>query len=147
MKKSATLSLTQCRLAHIYKLKSCNHCFGLAFETSYAHEMPPSITNMYGYYIVGLALQGITRCGVFAARAMPISNIDNSGKVPYYVTGPAKATRFLYWMERFKSNINSCWWAYNQIYSLYLQYEFLLKMNISLLLLNCFVTKLLRICV
>ena len=52
--------------------------------------MTPSIANMYGCYIVAFTLQGITSYGVFAAKAMPISNVDNPGKVPYYVTGPAK---------------------------------------------------------
>ena len=41
--------------------------------------MPPSVANMYGIYIVAFALQGITSCGVFAAKAMPISNINNPG--------------------------------------------------------------------
>ena len=57
--------------------------------------MPPSIANMYGYYIVAFALQGITRCGVFAAKATPLSNIDDPRKVPYYVTGPAKINQIL----------------------------------------------------
>ena len=43
------------------------------------------MVNMYGYYIVAFTLQGITRCGVFAAKAMPeampISNIDDPQKV------------------------------------------------------------------
>ena len=61
-----------------------------SFQTSYAHEMPPSVANMYGCCIVAFALQGITSSGVFAAKAMPISNFENPGKVPYYVTGPTK---------------------------------------------------------
>ena len=48
------------------------------------------MANMYGYYIVAFTLQGITRHGVFAAKAMPISNIDDPRKVLYYVTRPAK---------------------------------------------------------
>ena len=52
--------------------------------------MTPSIANMYGCYIVAFTLQEITSYGVFAAKAMPISNVDNPGKVPYYVTGTAK---------------------------------------------------------
>ena len=57
--------------------------------------MPPSIANMYGCYIVAFALQGITRCGAFAAKAMPISNIDDPGKVPYYLIGPTKINQML----------------------------------------------------
>ena len=57
--------------------------------------MPPSIAKMYGCYTVAFTLQGITSCGVFAVKAMPFSNIDNPGKVPYYVTGPAKINQVL----------------------------------------------------
>ena len=55
--------------------------------------MPPSITNMYGCYIVAFDfLQGIKSCGAFAAtyKAILITNIDGPGKVIYYVTGHAK---------------------------------------------------------
>ena len=57
--------------------------------------MPPIIANMYGYYTVAFALQGITSCEVFTTKAIPISNIDDPGKVPYYVTGPAKINQIL----------------------------------------------------
>ena len=69
--------------------------------------MSPSTANMHGCYIVAFALQGITSCRVFVAKAMLISNFVNPGKVPYYVIGPAKSTKSLYWMEHFRSDINS----------------------------------------
>ena len=66
-----------------------------AFQTSYTHEMPPNIANMYGYYTVVFALQGITSCEVFNTKAIPISNINDPGKVPYYVTRPAIINQIL----------------------------------------------------
>ena len=51
---------------------------------------------MYGCYIVMFAfLRGITSCGVFAAKDMPILSIDDPGKMPYYVTRPAKINQIL----------------------------------------------------
>ena len=57
--------------------------------------MRPSIANMCSYYTVAFTLQGITSCEVFTTKAIPISNIDDPGKVPYYVTEPAIINQIL----------------------------------------------------
>ena len=55
-----------------------------------------SVANIYGCYTVVFTLQGIISCGILAAKAMlPISNFEDLGKVPYYVTRPVKINQIL----------------------------------------------------
>ena len=49
-----------------------------------------------------------TGCGVFGAKAMPISNINDPGKVPYYVTGPANINQILVLDGAYNQNYRRC---------------------------------------